>query len=585
MDFSFVFYIHQNREEIFLHVLRYIKPYRFAAITALFCMLVELGVELLHPLFMAKIIDEGIMENDLRKVLTWGGIMLLMSLLAFASGVANSFIAAHVSQGFGHDVRHATFSKVQSLSVQEAKRFPAATLVTRLTSDVSQLQNTLFMSLRIAMRAPLLLVGSIVMACILDLRLAFTLLVTVPPLFLFLWWMLRRGRVLFRGVQEKLDNVNSVMRFNVASMRFIRGFSRRTYETKRFDRADGQLRQRTVTSLRTLEATMPVLLLIMNTAILVILWFGGVRVSAGDAQVGEVVAIVNYALRITSVFSVFSFIIMAYSRAFASAGRIGEVLAADQKEEKGMEVSLQGSVAFRNVFFRYPDTDSYALQEVSFAAGVGQTIAIMGETGAGKTTLLQLLVKLYDVKEGDVYIDGYPIQSLHVKSVRQAIGMVPQESLLFTGSIRENIAWGNSEATNEEIIQAAKDAQIHDTIINMPHQYDSIIGQRGVNLSGGQKQRVAIARALVRKPKLLLLDDSTSALDTETESRLLTAIQAYHCTTLLITQKVSTARRADRIVLLENGRVVAQGTHGQLLRTSQLYRDMHTSQLGGAAHV
>ncbi len=553
-------------------------------------MLTELVVELWQPLLMAKIIDEGIMKKDMETVLLWGSFMVGLSFIAFLSGILNSFYAAHVSQSYGYDVRSFLFEKVQAFSFADFNKFSSASLITRMTNDVTQLQNTLFMSLRIMMRAPLLIIGGLVMAFVVHVKLALILAVVVPLLFFFLVYLMNKGGELFRKVQEKLDILNSVMQENLAGMKLIRAFLRRKHETNRFSDANEKLMKQTTYVLRLMEVTMPILLLLMNVSILGVLWFGSIELNAGGAQVGEIVAIVNYATRITSALSVFTFIIMAFSRAKASAGRITEVLDTEvnlvDRVNALHEGPQSGNIAFQNVSFRYPGTQEYVLKDIHFTIKPGEVVAILGGTGSGKTSLFQLIPRLYDVTEGAIMVDGKDVREYSQEALREAIGFVPQEAFLFTGTVKENILWGKETATMDELMEAAQDAQIHETIMKLPLTYETKIGQRGVNLSGGQKQRMAIARALVRKPKILVLDDSTSALDLKTEAKLLMALKKYTCTTLIITQKISTAMQADKILLLQEGEISAQGNHETLLKESPLYLRIWESQNGkGESYV
>lgn len=566
-----------------LKVITYIKPYRIAVVIALILMLTELGVELVQPFFMAKIIDEGILVNNLSAVMKWGGIMVVFSIISFAAGVINSFYAAHVSQNFGFDVRKALFEKVQSFSFANFNQFSASSLITRMTNDITQIQNTVFMSLRIMLRAPLLIIGGLMMAFVVNVKLALILSAVIPFLFIFLIWVMNKGRVLFKNVQERLDSVNGVMRETLTGIRLIKAFIRRKYEVSRFATANKELKDRTVTALRVMEVAMPVLLFIMNVSIIGVLWFGNMQLNTGEVKVGEVVAIVNYATRITAAFSIFSFIIMAFSRARASSSRIVEVMETpadllDRKDADSVFAVKEGKIEFKNVMFQYPETETSAIDDISFTVQPGQTVAILGATGSGKTSIFQLIPRLYDVNRGQVLIDGMDVREMKMESLRKQIGFVPQEALLFSGSVKENIGWGKENVSMEEMMEAAKDAQIYETIKKLPNQFETKLGQKGVNLSGGQKQRLSIARALVRQPKILLLDDSTSALDRRTEAKLLLALKAYTCTTLIITQKISTAMEADQILLLENGKLLAKGTHDSLLETSKLYNEIFSSQ-------
>lgn len=577
----------QNNTEDFhmRKLLPFLKPYKFAITIALIFTLLELAVELVQPLLMAKIIDEGILVKDLSVVLKWGGLMLLFSAIAFLAGITNSFYSAHVGQNFGFDVRSKLFAKVQSFSFANFNLFPASSLITRMTNDITQIQNTVFMSLRIALRAPLLIIGGLVMSFIVNVKMALILASVVPVLFILLFWLMNKGGKLFKIVQGKLDAVNNIMRENLTGIRVIKAFVRRKHEETRFSKVNEHLRDKTMNALRIMELTIPILLLIMNISILAVLWFGSVHVGTGEVKIGEVVAIVNYATRMTAAFSVFTMIIMVFSRSRASSNRIVEVLgteielidAEDASEENKIN---EGKIIFDHVSFQYPASDSPAITDISFTVMPGETIAILGATGSGKTTLFQLIPRLYDIKSGSILIDGTDIRKMKMETLRRNIGYVPQEALLFSGSIKDNISWGKEDATIDEIMEALKNAQIKETINSFPKGIETNLGQKGVNLSGGQKQRLSIARALVRKPKLLLLDDSTSALDVKTEANLLKALKEYACTTLIITQKLSTAIEADQILLLEDGALLAKGTHEDLLRTSALYKKIYLSQSG-----
>lgn len=559
-----------------------IHPYKLAAGCALFFMLVELIVELLQPLLMAKIINEGVMEQNLEVVMLWGGIMLLFSIIALAAGFFNTFYASHVSQSFAYDIRKSVFRKVQELSYLQFSLFPAGSLITRMTNDIQQLQNTMFMLLRIMARAPLLIIGGVMMSFFVHPKLALLLAVVVPLLFVFLVILMNKGGKLFAAVQDKLDSVNNVMGENLAGMKLIRAFLRRNYEVKRFEEANEDLQERTVKALRFMEITMPVLLLLMNITVVFLLWFGSREMLVGSANVGEVVAIVNYATRITSALSVFSFIIMVFSRAKASAHRVNEVLHTKGDmidEETEVETRVKGSIVFDNVSFKYPGQDRWALKNLSFTIEAGKTLAILGATGSGKTTLINLIPRLIDTVSGNVKIDGMNVKDWKQKLLRGKIGIVPQESLLFTGTIKENLLWGNREASDEEVAEACRHAQIQSSILALPDKLDTMIGQKGVNLSGGQRQRLAIARALIRKPKILLFDDSTSALDSKTEKQLLHDLSSYDSTKIFITQKISTAVNADKIILLQHGEKVAEGTHAELSKQSALYQAILKSQM------
>lgn len=623
-------------------MLVFLHKYRLAAAMALLMMFIELCVELVQPLMIAQIIDHGIAEGDGQAVLLWGGLLAVGAAAAFASGIASSFFAAHASQGLGYDIRETLYARVQSFSYAVFNRFSAPSLVTRLTNDVTQLQDTVFMMLRIMMRMPLLVVGSVIMALVVHAELGLLLTLTVPALLLFVIWIMKKAARLYKRVQQRIDAVNGVMQENLSGMRLIRIFVRRREEGAKFERYGGELMDSTVSALRLTEITMPFILLIMNAGLIAVLWFGQAEIRAGSATTGEVVAVVNYSLRIAGALSIFSMIVAFFSRARASAQRIGEVLETDPEEAgKGAERSKEndatddgetreakvvgtdegvggahdvaaavgnrgthasrgaggllsvsasdseigsvrpgGSVEFANVTFRYPGSDAPVLTDISFRVNAGETAAILGATGAGKSTLVQLLLRLYEEDAGTVRIGGVDANLLQPEQARALIGYVPQEVLLFAGTVAENISWGKEDATREEIVEAAKLAQIHETIVGLSRGYETMLGQRGVNLSGGQKQRLSIARALIRKPAILLLDDSTSALDVRTEAALMQALGTLRCTTILITQKISSAAEAEQIILLDDGRLIGRGTHDVLLGEHPLYRRIWESQAG-----
>jgi len=546
-------------------------------------MLTELAVELIQPLIIAKIIDDGIMQNDQTVIWKWGGVMMALAVLAFLSGATNSFFASHAAQSFGFDVRSALFKQVQQFTVETFTRFPTAGLITRLTSDVTMVQNVLFMSLRIMLRAPLVVIGSVIAAFMINAYLAMFLVIGAPFLIVFLYIMVKKGVSYFALVQVRLDRVNRVLQENLQAVRLVKAYLRGTYESSRFERVSGLLKMDTVKALRVMEIILPLLLFVMNVSLLAVLWFGAREIQTNNAQIGELVAIVNYAMRMTGAFSMFAFIIMAFARAKASAERMEEVLLVNEgleRDEKSGKMNglMQGEISFNNVTFTYPNTTEPVLQNISFDVKSGEKLAIMGATGAGKSTLLQLIPRFFEVKTGSITVDGRDVNTWSLDQLRQAIGLVPQQSLLFTGSIYQNLAWGKIAATTDELEQAAKQAQIHTSVEQFAKGYETRVGQKGVNLSGGQKQRLSIARALVRKPEILLLDDSTSALDVKTEAALWEALEKEEATMLVVTQKIRTAKGADKILLLDSGEIAGYGTHEELLNTSALYRQIAESQ-------
>lgn len=563
-------------------ILGFFKPFKLPIIIAFLLTLVELAAELLFPLFLGIMIDQAILPMRQDKILFWGIIMVIVAVVAFLSGIINSYYAAHVSTATAYNIRESLFSHIQRFSYSQLNRFPTAMLMTRFTNDVRQIQQTTFMSLRIMMKSPLMVIGSVIMALIINPRISLIFLITVPVLILFLYWVLQKGSRLFQIVQSRVDHVNRVIQENIAGMKIIRAFVRRDHEINRFANTNEQLQKETRYAFRFVESSMPVLLFAMNISLIFILWFGHKQSLAGEVAVGDVVAIVNYALRTVMMMSMFTFIALAFSRAKASSERVEDVLLEkvipEPKIEEKPNVLIKGRVDVQDVTFTYPNSHQPMLRGISFSVAPNETIAIIGATGSGKTTFFQLLPRLYEPDDGKILLDGQPLSSYSVEQLREQIGYVSQVPLLFSGTIKDNITFGQKHATEKAMIQAAKDAQIHDSIMSFPNGYDTIVGQKGVNLSGGQKQRITIARALIRNPKILMLDDSTSALDMTTEQHLLARLDTYPCTTFIITQKVSTAQRADRIILLDKGQILHIGTHEELLNSAELYQKIVASQ-------
>lgn len=572
------------------HILSYLKPYKFFVIIAYLLTFIELIIELLLPLFLGKMINDGVVNQDINNIIMWGSIMIGLSLVAFSSGILNSFYASHASNHLGLDIRNKLFAKIQSFSFAILNQFPTSSLITRFTNDIRQVQNTVFMGLRIMIRAPLMIIGSVIMALIINFKLASVFLIVVPIAVLFVLWVYRKGSVMFDTVQRKTDSVNLVMQENLMNMRLIKAFTRHTFERSRFSKVNEDLSVSMRRAYRFIDASMPALLFVMNLSLIFIIWFGSVQTIAGDSNIGDVVAIINYALRITMAISMLTFIILSFSRMQASSERLNQVLLIDSdfrshENLANLNTIEHGKIDFNDVSFIYPKTNSTVLEHITFSIKPNERIAFMGATGSGKTSLFQLIPLLYKPTKGHIKIDDISINDFSINELRESIGYVPQNPLLFSGSIRNNLIWGKEDATDDEIIQACKDAQIHDLIMTLPDQYNTHVSQQGVNLSGGQKQRLSIARALVRKPKILMLDDCTSALDLTTETKLFNAIDKNPCTTLLITQKISTAKRFDRIILIDYGHIIANGTHEELLESSILYQQIVDSQEGGCHSV
>lgn len=563
-------------------IFKLMKAYPMHITIALIFMLTELATELVLPLFMGRIIDLGIRTEDLNQTIIWGSLMIGVSLFAFVSGIINTYFAAYVAQHTGADLREKVYIKIQQFSFKNLDRFQTSSLITRLTNDVTQLERFVFMSLRIATRAPLLVIGSTVMALFVSVRLSLILLIALPLLIVFMMTLIKYGSVLFRQIQQKLDQVNKVMRENLSGIRLIKAYVREDEEAERFSKKSAALKDQTIFTLRLMDISGPVIMLVMNAAILLILFQARDAIISTQLDVGDVVAVLNYATRIMQAIGMLNWISMAYTRSKASINRINEVLDEPVDLTTGnhrLEHKETGShLAFSSVRFRYQPDLKEALSIPHLNILKGEHVAIIGATGSGKSTFMQLIPRAYDPTAGHISLYGQALPTLTLDDLRQHIGYVPQSTQLFSGTVSDNLRFGKADATEEELILAAKDAAIHDTIMRLPHGYQTLIGQRGVNLSGGQKQRLSIARALVRQPALLLLDDATSALDLATERHILDQIKKRQATLIMVTQKISTMKQMDRILLFRDGHIEADGSHHTLLNDSTLYQTIAKSQ-------
>ncbi len=567
-----------------LKLARYLKPYRRYIVLAPLLMTLEVILNLLQPRLVQRIVDVGIAQLDLHEVIRTGLIMVGTSILGAIGGMTNGICAELASQGFGVDVRGSLFRRVQAFSFTNLDGIETGQLVTRITNDVTQVQEAIVMVLRMLVRAPLLRVGSLVMGILTSPRLAFLPLVLMPIELAALAWIVGRATPMFTRVQERLDRLNETMQENLAGVRVVKAFVRATHEEARFAKANDGLTDMSIRAGRTVAVTQPFMMMTMNLGVIGVLWFSGVRVIRGEMTVGQIISFVNYLS--TALFSLMmvSQLVIQLARATASSRRIQEVL----DTEPGMrdpaeprEWQPAGRVAFEDVTFTYDDSDP-VLKGASFTAEPGQTVAILGSTGAGKSSLVNLIPRFYDPTSGRVLVDGIDVRSLRQEDLRRHIGVALQETVLFSGTVRDNIRFGRPDASDDEVIAAARAAQAHDFILALPEGYDTQVGQRGANLSGGQKQRIAIARALLVRPAVLILDDSTSAVDVETETQIQEALNgtARSTTRIVIAQRISTVLNADKILVLDDGRIVAEGTHRELLDTSPIYRDIYDSQLG-----
>ena len=564
----------------------FLRPYWLWSILAPLMMLLEVAMDLSQPWLIERIIDDGIAQQDIALVLRTSGVMVAAATFGLVGGAACTVFAVLAAQGFGADLRHTLFAKVQSLSFGNLDDLETGKLITRLTSDVTQVQDLVMILLRIMVRAPLLMVGSLVMAVLTSPQLALLFLVLLPAILLMLVWVIRKTLPLFAGVQQRLDAVNIVMQENLAGVRVVKAFVRDSYERLRFGAANDDLMNQNIRAVRTMAITMPMVMFTLNVGVVAALWFGGVKVQQGDLQVGQVIAFINYLTQTLMALTMVSMLVMRISRAEASAVRIDEVLAStphvqDRAAAAGAAVP-RGRVAFEQVRFTYNgDEEEPVLKAIDFVAEPGETVAILGATGSGKSSLVHLIPRFYDVSGGRITIDGVDVRELDQHALRSRIGVALQEPILFSGTIRDNIRYGRPDASDDEVIATAKLAQAHDFIVALPGGYDARVGQRGVNLSGGQKQRLAIARALLTDPSILILDDSTSAVDVSTEARIQQGLAELRRgrTTFMVAQRISTVLTADKILVLDDGQVAAAGDHRTLLASSEIYREIYASQL------
>lgn len=571
---------------------KFLRPHWKAALLAPLLMFIEVLANLWQPTLMAAIVDQGIATGDIPFIIHTGLKMIGITLLGVTGGIGCTIAASIASHNFAADLREAVFDQVQAFSFANLDRFKTSSLITRLTNDVVRMQNAVLMSLRLLVRAPLLFLGGIIMAVALNARLTVILLVAIPILLLLLAAVAGRAFPLFTKAQQSLDRVNAVMQENLAGVRVVKAYVRADREQARFDQASRRLRDITIQAARIIALAMPIMMLIMNFSIVAVIWLGGIQVTGGQMKVGEIMAYINYITQILFSLLMVGMVFMMFTRAQVSAARVNEVLATKvditDTPTATKEPIRSGRVEFINVSFRYPGAvGPPVLKSISFTAEPGTTVAILGATGAGKSTLVNLIPRLHEPTEGQVLVDGLDVRDIKLDTLRAGIGMVLQEATLFSGSIKDNIKWGREDATDEEVVAAAEAAQAHDFIMSLPEKYATQLGQRGVNLSGGQKQRLAIARALIKRPPILIFDDSTSAVDMGTEARIHKALKdvAKNSTCFVIAQRISTVLHADKIMVLEDGEIEALGTHEELLGTSPVYQDIYHSQVREGADV
>lgn len=563
-----------------------LKPYRIPIIATIVIVFFQCMSDLYLPTLMSDIVNKGITNGDVNYIMQTGIVMLLVAMAGSLCAIVSSYLSSHTAMGFGEDLRTLIFGKVTGFSLHEFDKIGTPSLITRSTNDVTQIQNVLVMILRMLISAPITAVGGMTLALQKDKGLAWIIIVAIPVLGTFIGVVAGKGFPLFQAIQKKIDTLNLIVRENLTGIRVIRAFNRGIYEKKRFTEGNLDLMTISVKVNRIFAMMMPVMMLIMNLTMIAILWFGSHRIDRGVSNIGDMMAFLSYAMQILFAFLMASMLFIMIPRAQASAERINEVLdltseLVDPSEAITPDPEKKGYVEFRSVSFSYHGAESPAICDISFSAKPGETTAIIGSTGSGKSTLVSLIPRFYDVAEGSILVDGVDVRNMKQKDLRARIGLVPQKAVLFSGTVAGNIRYGKEDATEEEIMKAAETSQSLEFIQSMEQGFDSPISQGGINVSGGQKQRLSIARALVKKPEIFIFDDSFSALDFKTDSRLRAALhkETAEATVIIVGQRVATIRDADRIIVLEEGRIAGMGTHKELYEDCPVYREIVSSQL------
>ena len=575
-----------------MKLIKYLKPYWIFAILAPLFMIGEVAMDLMQPKLMTKIVDIGLIGGlGVGYIFKTGLVMLGLAVLGGIFGIGTAIFASNAAQRFGNDLRNDVFKKVMGLSLEQTDKFTTGSLVTRLTNDINIIQDLVAMALRMFVRSPMMFIGGIFMCLTLDVNFGRVLIISLPLQLILIFVMLKVASPLFSKVQTKLDKVNSVVQENVTGARVVKAYTREKYEIGRFDNANTELKEVNLRVQKIMAMITPMMMLIMNGSVIAIMYIGGLEVDKGAMLPGAVMGAITYITQILMSLMMVSMMFQTISRATASAKRVIEVLDSDaiicdgeyKEEEDNVRV---GTVELKNVSFRYPGTvGKPVLDNVNLKINAGETIAIIGATGSGKTSLVNLLTRFYDATEGEVLIDGVNVKEYLLHDLRAKIAFVLQKSELFSGTVEENIRWGRENATLEEVIDAAKIAQADEFISSFNDGYNSMIAEKGASLSGGQKQRIAIARALIRKPEILIFDDSTSALDLATEAKLRAALaeNMKDTTVIMIAQRIASIKNADRIAVIENGEITAFAPHDELMKISETYRDIYASQqrMGG----
>ena len=566
---------------------KYARPYLYAFILGPILMITEVVGEVVLPALMAQIIYVGAANRDVAYILEMGGVMILTALVMMGGGIGGAWFAAKASISFGADLRNDCFKQVQKFSFRNIDSFSTGSLVTRLTNDITQVQNLIMMGLRMMLRAPGMLIGAIIMAAAMNPGLARIFFVILPVMVVTIAAIMLTAFPRFTLMQKKLDRVNSNIQECLQNVRVIKSFVRGEHEEKRFLKSNEELMESSLRAFKVVILQMPLVALFMNLTTLAVVWLGGREVLICDKPVGNLTAFTTYIVQVLMSLMMLAMVFLQSSRAIASARRINEVLdtridltdeAASQKEK----LVEKGSIEFKNVSFRYyKDSREKVLDDVTLRIEPGQTVGIIGSTGCGKTTLVSMIPRLYDADEGQILVDGVDVREYSLKHLREGVGMVLQKNVLFSGTVEDNLRWGDENASEEQVRSAARAAQADAFLNSFPEGYQTFLGQGGVNVSGGQKQRLCIARALLKKPKILILDDSTSAVDTATETKIRESFSTTlkDTTKLIIAQRITSVMEADRIVVMDEGRIVGQGSHRELMESCSAYREIYDSQM------
>lgn len=568
--------------------LKYLRPYKKEACLAVLCIELETVFELVIPLVMASIVDVGVANGDRRYILMKGLQMVLFALISLVLGQGSAMFSARCGQGVGAEIRKAEFAKLQQFSFANTDHFRSSSLVTRLTSDVTTIQNSLSTGMRPGFRSPVMMLTAMVASFYINPKLALVFFVVAPVLGILLFLIISHVRPLYGVMQGAIDLVNRIIQENLTAIRVVKSYARGDYEIQKFDQVNTNLRDTAEHAFRLAALNMPAMQFVMYSTILCILWFGGRLVTVGGVKVGELTGFLSYVLQVLNSLMMFSNVFLMTTRALASWKRISEVMdeEIDIKEDMALDLNVeQGDIRFEHVYFKYnKEAAEYVLSDISFHIKPGQTVGIIGQTGAAKSTLVQLIPRLYEATEGTVYIDGHPVQEYPLKHLRDSIAMVLQKNTLFSGTVKDNLRWGKEDATDEEIETACHIACVDEFIDRLERGYDTELGQGGVNVSGGQKQRLCIARAILKSPKVMILDDSTSAVDTATEARIREGLAQYMpgTTKIIIAQRISSVLHADQIIILEDGKINASGSHETLLANNRIYQEIYYSQQEGA---